>query len=119
MNTVNKVVDVRDEKNVKDAVANAVAEFGGLDILVNNASAISLTGSLTRGHFYAVSGTLQTPMKRYDLMHSINGRGTYLMSRVCLPHLLDSKEAGRTPHILNNSPPLDMRPKSRSPICFF
>jgi len=93
------VVDVRDEKNVVDAVATTVSEFGGLDILVNNASAISLTG------------TLQTPMKRYDLMHSINGRGTYLMSQACLPHLLESKEAGRDPHILNNSPPLDMRPK--------
>jgi len=93
------VVDVRDEKNVMDAVATTVAEFGGLDILVNNASAISLTG------------TLQTPMKRYDLMHSINGRGTYLMSMACLPHLLESKEAGRVPHILNNSPPLDMRAK--------
>merc|ERR1712212_697915 len=93
------VVDVRDEKNVVDAVATSVAELGGIDILINNASAISITG------------TLQTPMKRYDLMHSINGRGTYLMSRACLPHLLESKEAGKTPHILNNSPPLDMRPR--------
>jgi len=93
------VVDVRDERSVQDAVNAAVTEFGGIDICINNASAISLTG------------TLQTPMKRYDLMHSINGRGTYLVSQVCLPHLLESKEKGREPHILNNSPPLDMRAK--------
>lgn len=93
------VVDVRDEKNVQDAVATTVSEFGGIDILINNASAISLTG------------VLHTPMKRYDLMHSINGRGTYMMSQACLPHLLESKEAGRVPHILNNAPPLDMRAK--------
>lgn len=93
------VVDVREEKQVTAAVANAVEEFGGIDILINNASAISLTG------------TLQTPMKRYDLMHSINGRGTFLMTQACLPHLLESKEAGKIPHILNNSPPLDMRPR--------
>jgi len=92
------VVDIRDEKNVDDAVAAAVKEFGGIDICINNASAISLTG------------TLDTPMKRYDLMHSINGRGTYLVSQKCLPHLLDSKADGKNPHILNNSPPLDMRP---------
>jgi len=93
------VVDVRDERSVQDAVNAAVTEFGGIDICINNASAISLTG------------TLQTPMKRYDLMHSINGRGTYLVSQICLPHLLESKEKGREPHILNNSPPLDMRAK--------
>lgn len=93
------IVDVREEKAVRDGVAAAVAEFGGIDILVNNASAISLTG------------TVETPMKRYDLMHSINGRGTFLMSQACIPHLLESKEDGRVPHILNNSPPLDMRPR--------
>jgi len=93
------VVDVREEKQVVGAVATAVEEFGGIDILINNASAISLTG------------TLSTPMKRYDLMHSINGRGTFLMTQACLPHLLESKEEGKIPHILNNSPPLDMRPR--------
>merc|ERR1712088_1179994 len=93
------VVDVREEQSVQEAVNAAVTEFGGIDICINNASAISLTG------------TLQTPMKRYDLMHSINGRGTYLVSQVCLPHLLESKEKGREPHILNNSPPLGMRAK--------
>merc|ERR1711962_80173 len=92
-------VDMRDQKSVLDAVNTTVSEFGGLDICINNASAISLTG------------VLQTPMKRYDLMHQINGRGTYLVSQACLPHLLESKEKGRTPHILNNSPPLDMRAK--------
>jgi len=92
------VVDVREEKSVQEAVNAAVSEFGGIDICVNNASAISLTG------------VLNTPMKRYDLMHSINGRGTYLCSQICLPHLLESKEKGRTPHILNNSPPLVMTP---------
>ena len=92
------IVDIRDEANVKDAVDQAVKEFGGLDACINNASAISLTG------------TLETPMKRYDLMHSINGRGTFVVSQACLPHLLESRQAGRVPHIINNSPPLDMRP---------
>lgn len=93
------VVDVRDEKSVDQAVAAAVGEFGGIDILINNASAISLTD------------TQSTGMKRYDLMHSINGRGTYMLSHKCVPHLLESKDAGRDPHILNNSPPLDLRRK--------
>ncbi len=86
------VVDVREEAQVEAAVAKAVAAFGGIDILVNNASAISLTG------------TLETPMKRYDLMHQVNIRGTYLCSQKCLPVL---KKAAN-PHILNLSPPLDM-----------
>lgn len=86
------VVDVRDEAVVEAAVAQAAEAFGGLDILVNNASAISLTG------------TLETPMKRYDLMHQINTRGTYLCSQKCLPYLLKSDN----PHILNLSPPLNM-----------
>ncbi|MDO9019056.1 MAG: NAD(P)-dependent oxidoreductase [Deltaproteobacteria bacterium] len=86
------VVDVRSEENVLAAVAKAVETFGGIDILVNNASAISLTG------------TLETPMKRYDLMHQINLRGTFLCSQACLPHLLKAKN----PHVLNLSPPLNM-----------
>ena len=73
----------------------AAEKFGGIDILINNASAISLTP------------TLQTEMKRYDLMHQINGRGTYMVSKYCLPHLTKASN----PHILNLSPPLDMSPK--------
>lgn len=88
------MVDIREEAQVLEAVAKTVATFGGIDILINNASAISLTG------------TLQTPMKRYDLMHSINTRGTYLCSQACLPHLLKASN----PHILNLSPPLNMKP---------
>jgi citronellol/citronellal dehydrogenase len=88
------VVDVRNEDTVVDAVEQTVARFGGIDICINNASAIQLTG------------TLQTDMKRYDLMHQINARGTYLTSRACLPYL---KQAAN-PHVLNLSPPLDMKP---------
>ncbi len=83
--------DIRDEQSVDTAVAETVARFGGIDILVNNASAISLTG------------TLATPIKRYDLMHQINGRGTYLVSQKCIPHLMKAAN----PHVLNLSPPLD------------
>ena len=83
--------DIRDEQGVEKAVAETVAKFGGIDVLVNNASAISLTG------------TLATPIKRYDLMHQINGRGTYLVSQKCIPHLLKAAN----PHVLNLSPPLD------------
>ncbi|KAF8361437.1 dhs-6 [Pristionchus pacificus] len=86
------VVDVRNEANVQDCVESAVKKFGGIDILINNASAISLTG------------TLETDMKRYDLMHSINTRGTFLLSKSCIPYL----KQGRNPHILNISPPLLM-----------
>lgn len=86
------VVDVREEASVSEAVEKAVEVFGGIDILINNASAISLTG------------TLETPMKRYDLMHQVNGRGTYLCSQKCLPYLLKSAN----PHILNISPPLNI-----------
>ena len=88
-----RMVDIREEAQVLPAVAKTVETFGGIDILINNASAISLTG------------TLATPMKRYDLMHQINTRGTYLCSQACLPHLL---KAGN-PHILNLSPPLNMQ----------
>ena len=89
------ICDIRDEENVRDAVNKGLDHFGGIDICVNNASAIQLTG------------TLQTDMKRYDLMNQINARGTFLVSKVCLPHLLKSDN----PHILNLSPPLDMDPK--------
>ena len=87
--------DIRDEENVKRAVDQAVERFGGLDICINNASAISLTP------------TLATPMKRYDLMNGVNARGTFLVSQTCLPHLLKSDN----PHIMNIAPPLDMNPK--------
>ncbi|MBP8298221.1 MAG: NAD(P)-dependent oxidoreductase [Burkholderiales bacterium] len=89
-------VDIRDEAQVTAAVARAVATFGGIDILVNNASAISLTD------------TLRTPMKRFDLMFGVNVRGTYLCSQACLPELIRSAQAGRNPHILTLSPPLNM-----------
>ncbi len=89
------VVDIRDEARVESAVAEAVERFGGIDILVNNASAIFL------------QGTLQTPAKRFDLMHQVNVRGTYICSRACLPHLLKAEN----PHILNISPPLSLKPK--------
>lgn len=89
------IVDVRYEEQVQDAVNETVKVFGGIDILVNNASAISLTG------------TLETPIKRYDLMFGVNVRGTYLCSQKCIPYL----KAADNPHILNNSPPLSMQPK--------
>jgi citronellol/citronellal dehydrogenase len=91
--------DIRDENAVAAAVTQTAAHFGGVDILVNNASAISLTG------------TLATPMKRFDLMFGINVRGTYACSQACLPHLVKSAEAGRNPHILTLSPPLNMQPR--------
>jgi len=91
------VVDVREEASVQAAVDKAVETFGGIDICVNNASAISLTG------------TSQTEMKRYDLMNGINARGTYLCTQACLPELKKSAAAGRNPHVLNMSPPLSMR----------
>ncbi|HTR59590.1 MAG TPA: NAD(P)-dependent oxidoreductase [Casimicrobiaceae bacterium] len=90
-------VDIRDEAAVQDAVAQTVARFGGIDILVNNASAINLTG------------TLATPMRRFDLMFGVNVRGTFLCSQTCLPHLQKAAGAGRNPHILTLSPPLSMR----------
>jgi citronellol/citronellal dehydrogenase len=87
--------DIREETQVADAVEKTVARFGGIDICINNASAIQLTG------------TLETDMKRYDLMNQINARGTFLVSKMCIPHL---KKAAN-PHILNLSPPLDMAAK--------
>jgi citronellol/citronellal dehydrogenase len=93
------VVDVRDEASVQAAVDQAVERFGGIDICVNNASAISLTG------------TLQTEMKRYDLMNQVNARGTFLVSRACVPHLKRSAN----PHVLMLSPPLDMKAKWFAP----
>ena len=88
--------DIRDEAAVAAAVAAAAARFGGIDILVNNASAISLTG------------TLDTPLKRFDLMFGVNVRGTFACSQACLPHLKQSAIAGRNPHILTLSPPLNL-----------
>jgi len=92
------VVDVRSEEAIQESVEKSVTQFGGIDIVINNASAISLTG------------TQETPMKTYDLMHSINTRGTYLVSKCCMPYLKESASKGRNPHILNNSPPLSMKP---------
>ena len=89
------VCDIREEAQVMDAIEKTVAEFGGIDICVNNASAIQLTG------------TLETDMKRFDLMHQINARGTFLVSKMCIPHL----KLAANPHILNLAPPLDMKAK--------
>ncbi|MBU6259377.1 MAG: NAD(P)-dependent oxidoreductase [Burkholderiales bacterium] len=89
--------DIRDENAVAAAVAAAVQRFGGIDILVNNASAISLTP------------TAATPMKRFDLMFGVNVRGTYCCTQACLAELIRSAQAGRNPHVLNMSPPLTMR----------
>jgi citronellol/citronellal dehydrogenase len=91
--------DLRDEKQIESAVAQTVAEFGGLDILINNASAINLTP------------TLATPAKRFDLMFSVNVRATFLASQAAIPHLKVSAAAGRNPHILTMSPPLSMSAK--------
>ena len=89
------VCDIRDEDQVHQAVGQAVSTFGGIDILVNNASAIHLTG------------TLETPIKRFDLMWGVNARGTFLCSQACLPYL----EKAANPHILTLSPPLNLDPK--------
>ena len=89
------IVDVRDEASVTAAVRQCVGQFGGIDICINNASAINLAAAE------------QLEMRRYDLMQQVNTRGTYLTSRACLPHLRQSAN----PHILTLSPPLDMRPK--------
>src|ERR1700679_3894148 len=93
------VCDIRDEAQIAAAVKMAVERFGGIDVLVNNASAISLTG------------TVATPMKRFDLMHQVNTRGTFAGSQACIPHLMKAEN----PHILNLSPPLNMHAKWFSP----
>jgi citronellol/citronellal dehydrogenase len=91
--------DLRDENQIADAIALAANEFGGIDILINNASAINLTR------------TEDTPAKRFDLMFDVNVRGTFLASQAAIPHLRESAEAGRNPHILTLSPPLSMKAK--------
>ena len=91
--------DIRDESAVQAAVGATVARFGGIDILVNNASAISLTG------------TLATPARIYDRMMTVNARGTFLCSQACLPQLKAAAAAGRNPHILTLAPPLNLDPK--------
>lgn len=93
------MVDIRSEELVQDAVEKTVARFGGIDICVNNASAISLTG------------TEATEMKRWDLMHQINARGTFLVSKTCIPYL----RKAANPHVLMLSPPLDMSAKWFAP----
>ncbi len=98
-NALPLVVDVREEEQVYAAVEETVRVFGGIDILVNNASAINLTP------------TLSTDMKRYDLMHSINTRGTFLTSKACLPYLFKASN----PHVLNLSPPLNMEARWFAP----
>src|SRR5712672_1241624 len=94
-NALPLVVDVRDEAQVRSAIEQAVATFGGLDILVNNASAIQRTP------------VVDTDMRRFDLMHQINTRGAFMVSKYAIPHL----EKARNPHILMNSPPLDVQEK--------
>jgi citronellol/citronellal dehydrogenase len=96
-------VDIRDENMVAEAVKRCAEHFGGIDILVNNASAISLTG------------TLETPMKRFDLMFGVNVRGTFVCSQACIPYLKESAQAGRNPHLLTLSPPLSMKAKWFAP----
>lgn len=93
------IVDIRSQELVQEAVDKTVSEFGGIDICINNASAINL------------SGTEATEMKRWDLMHQINARGTFLVSKMCIPHL----KKAENPHVLNLSPPLDMSPKWFAP----
>ena len=91
--------DLRDENQIAEAIAQTAAEFGGIDILINNASALNLTP------------TEATPAKRFDLMFDVNVRGTFLTSQAAIPHLRASAEAGRNPHILTLSPPLSMKAK--------
>jgi citronellol/citronellal dehydrogenase len=93
------ICDIRHEDQVRAAIEQTAEKFGGIDICINNASAISLTP------------TVQTDMKRYDLMHQINGRGTFLTSKLCIPHLMKAAN----PHILMLSPPLDLNPEWFAP----
>ncbi len=93
------VLDVREADAVTEAVDQAAAHFGGIDICINNASAINLTN------------TLDTPMRRFDLMHEVNTRGTFVVTRACMPHLMKAAN----PHVLMLSPPLDMSPKWFAP----
>ena len=92
-------MDLREEPQVRAAVKAAVARFGGIDALVNNASAIYLTG------------TLDTPIRRFDLMHQVNTRGTFLATQHCLPHLLQAPN----PHVLNIAPPMNLDPRWFAP----
>lgn len=98
-NALPLAVDICSVEQIETAVVAAVAEFGGIDILINNASAISLTG------------TLETPIKRFDLMHQVNVRGTFATSQACIPHLKRSPD----PHILMLAPPLNMNPRWLGP----
>jgi len=91
--------DIRDEAQIAAAIAQTAQVFGGIDILINNASAINLTK------------TEATPAKRFDLMFDVNVRGTFLTSQAAIPYLRESAAAGRNPHILTLSPPLSMKPK--------
>ena len=91
--------DIRDESQIEAAISKTVSTFGGLDILINNASAINLTP------------TLATPAKRFELMFDVNVRGTFLTSQAAIPHLKESAKSGGNPHILTLSPPLSMKAK--------
>jgi citronellol/citronellal dehydrogenase len=96
-------VDIRDEAQVVEAARRTVETFGGIDIVINNASAINLTP------------TGETPMKRFDLMFGVNVRGTFLVTQACLPHLQQSAQAGRNPHVLTLAPPLNMQARWFAP----
>jgi citronellol/citronellal dehydrogenase len=96
-------VDIRDEAQVADAVRQAAERFGGIDIVINNASAISLTP------------TEATPIRRFDLMMGVNVRGTFLVTQACLPHLKHSAALGRNPHVLTLAPPPNLDPRWFAP----
>jgi citronellol/citronellal dehydrogenase len=96
-------VDIRDEAQVIEAARRTVETFGGIDIVINNASAINLTP------------TSETPMKRFDLMFGVNVRGTFLVTQACLPYLQQSAQAGRNPHVLTLAPPLNMQARWFAP----